>query len=86
MIVGAVTEQTLCADLKAMLQEIIGSVHACNVGLRYVKCFGPVPERRELVECLSNYNKAIHAHRCLTQGNHHPRGLKEKEEENYESK
>lgn len=63
---GAVIEQTLCADLKAMLQEVIGSAHACNVGPRYVKFFRPKKERGELVECLSNYNKAIHGHRSLT--------------------
>ena len=56
----------MCADLKAMLQEVIGSAHACNVSSRYVKCLRPKKERRELVECLSNYNKAIHAHRSLT--------------------
>ena len=40
-IVGVVTEQKWCADLKVMLQEVINSAYACSIGPRYLKCLMP---------------------------------------------
>ena len=51
IIVGAVTEQAWCADLKVMLQAVIGRAHACSMGPR--------------CECLSDYNEVIHIHTFL---------------------
>ena len=48
------TEQAWCADLKVMLQAVIGRAHACSVGPRCVKCLRPKKEPREFVECLSD--------------------------------
>ena len=54
VIVGAVTEQAWCADLKVMFQAVLGRAHAYSIGPRYVKCLRPKKEGRELVECLSD--------------------------------
>ena len=45
IIVGAVTEQAWCADLKVMLQAVIGRAHACSMGPRCEKCLRPKQER-----------------------------------------
>ena len=81
VIMGAVTEQAWCTDLKVMLQEVTNSAHACSIGPRYLKCLIPKKkETREFFECLNEYSEAIHAHMSpsYTKGNHRPWRLKKK--------
>ena len=65
VIVGAVRDLAWCADLKVMLQPVIGRAPACSIRPRYVKVSEAKKERREFVECLIDYSEAINAHICL---------------------
>ena len=61
-LLGAVTEQAWCADLKLMVQAVIGRVHACSMGPRYVKCLRPKKERGAITKKRFTRTKRIIIH------------------------